>query len=396
MAAVVLEAVSRVFADGTSAVRDMNLEVEDHEFLVLVGPSGCGKSTTLRMIAGLESPNQGQIRIGNRPMNDVAPKDRDVAMVFQNYALYPHMDVFRNMAFGLEVRHGTGRLRRMLWSLIQPSKAARLREQNKAFDRRVREVAENLGIGHLLKRMPADLSGGERQRVALGRAIVRHPSVFLFDEPLSNLDARLRMEMRRELKILHQRLQATMIYVTHDQTEAMTLGQRVAVMNHGRIEQIGPPGELYTSPLTRFVAGFLGSPPMNFVDGEIQTDNERVHFICDGFRSPVDKSRVQRLKPYVGRRLTLGVRPEHVRIGGEPVESEASFSATVELVESLGDATIVYLSAGEDTSAVRLVAKVGSDQDLEPQTQVTAHLAARTLYLFDPATGENVGLPTSV
>jgi len=272
MAGVVLAGVSRVYPGGFQAVQHLDLEVRDKEFLVLVGPSGCGKSTTLRMIAGLEEASGGEIRIGGRVVNDVAPKDRDIAMVFQNYALYPHMSVYRNMSFGLELRYGSGWLQRAWRRLFQPARAAELSVARSGIDQQVRSAAKMLGIEPLLERMPRQLSGGERQRVAVGRAIVRQPAAFLFDEPLSNLDARLRVDMRRELRQLHRRLQATIVYVTHDQVEALTLGDRVAVMDQGAIHQIGSPMEVYDHPKDRFVAGFIGSPPMNFLEGRIKDE----------------------------------------------------------------------------------------------------------------------------
>jgi multiple sugar transport system ATP-binding protein len=247
MAEVILENVTKVFPGGTVAVEEFSLNIRDQEFIVLVGPSGCGKSTTLRMVAGLEEATRGTIRIGNRVVNDVPPKDRDIAMVFQNYALYPHMTVYKNMAFGLRLR----------------------RFPKAEIDRRVREAAKILGIEELMDRKPRALSGGQRQRVAVGRAIVRQPQAFLFDEPLSNLDAKLRVEMRAELKRLHHRLKTTVIYVTHDQAEAMTLGDRVVVMNAGRVQQVAPPLVVYDFPVNRFVAGFLGTPAMNFIPGRL-------------------------------------------------------------------------------------------------------------------------------
>ncbi|MEZ6094083.1 MAG: ATP-binding cassette domain-containing protein [Pirellulaceae bacterium] len=269
MAEVVLESVSKRFPDGTFAVSDLSLNIADQEFLVLVGPSGCGKSTTLRMIAGLEQPTGGTVRIGSRVVNNVAPKDRDIAMVFQNYALYPHMSVYRNLSFGLELRYGGGFVARCLRRVLRPAQAAQLSELRAGIDAQVRQAARRLDIEALLDRKPHQLSGGERQRVALGRAIVRNPAAFLFDEPLSNLDAKLRQQMRVGLKQLHSTLSATMIYVTHDQIEAMTLGDRVAVMNQGKLQQVAPPQEIYRKPVNLFVARFFGSTPMNLVTGRL-------------------------------------------------------------------------------------------------------------------------------
>ncbi len=277
--------------DRTEAVRGINLEIADNEFVVLVGPSGCGKSTTLRMIAGLEEITEGDIRIGGGLVNDVPPKDRNIAMVFQNYALYPHMTVFQNMSFGL-------RLRKYPKDEIQ---------------RLVGDAAEVLGITELLQRRPKQLSGGQRQRVAMGRAIVRNPQVFLFDEPLSNLDAKLRGQMRIEIKRVHQHLKTTTVYVTHDQVEAMTLADRVVVMNNGLIEQVGTPSELYHQPKTHFVAGFIGSPAMNFLNCKLVKDSGNLTVSVDDtlkLQMPADRN--TRYEPYLGRDLVLGIRPEHV------------------------------------------------------------------------------------
>src|SRR5881398_2085685 len=290
MAQVLLKDLNKKY-DEVHAVKDVNLHIRDKEFIVLVGPSGCGKSTTLRMVAGLEEITAGEIAIGDRVVNDLPPKDRDIAMVFQNYALYPHMSVYDNMAFGLKMR-----------KFPKPE-----------IQKRVQDAAEILGIQELLKRKPRQLSGGQRQRVAVGRAIVRHPQVFLFDEPLSNLDAKLRVQMRVELKRLHDRLETTAIYVTHDQVEAMTLGDRVVVMRDGMVKQVGEPLELYERPANRFVAGFIGSPAMNFVDVTIQGDSN-LTAQGTGLRLGIPPSLEGRLGPYKGQRVTLGVRPEDLRL----------------------------------------------------------------------------------
>src|SRR5512144_1397414 len=287
MSEVALRSVVKRF-DDVEAVRAIDLDIPDNEFVVLVGPSGCGKSTTLRMIAGLEEVTSGNISIGGEVVNDLPPKDRDIAMVFQNYALYPHMTVYDNMAFGLKMR-----------KFPKPE-----------IEKRVREAADILGIQELLKRKPRQLSGGQRQRVALGRAIVRHPQVFLFDEPLSNLDAKLRVQMRVELKKLHERLGTTAIYVTHDQVEAMTLGDRVVVMRDGRVQQVGDPMELYNSPANRFVAGFIGSPAMNFAPVRIVAEKDGLWVIGDGIRLKVPMPLTNRLGPYAGSDVTMGIRPE--------------------------------------------------------------------------------------
>ncbi len=295
MAGVTLEHITKVFRNKRRKVRavdDLNLGIDDREFVVLVGPSGCGKTTTLRLIAGLEELCAGTIRIGELVVNDVSPKDRDVAMVFQNYALYPHMTVFRNMAFGLKMR----------------------RTPRDEIKRNVGEVARLLHLEDLLDRKPAALSGGERQRVALGRAIVRRPKVFLFDEPLSNLDARLRVHMRTELKSLHRNLATTMIYVTHDQEEAMTLGSRIVILKDGRIQQCGAPLAVYNRPVNRFVAGFIGTPPMNFLQGRLEGDGGTVCFVGDIGRVVMPPDSADKLKSCCGRTVVLGVRPEHLRL----------------------------------------------------------------------------------
>src|SRR2546421_10010121 len=291
MGQVVLKGINK-FYESVHAVKDFNLQIRDKEFVVFVGPSGCGKTTTLRMIAGLEAISSGDISIDGNVINQLAPKDRDIAMVFQNYALYPHMTVYDNMAFGLKMR-----------KFPKPEIA-----------KRVQEAAEILGIQELLKRKPRQLSGGQRQRVAVGRAIVRHPQVFLFDEPLSNLDAKLRVQMRVELKRLHDRLETTAIYVTHDQVEAMTLGDRVVVMKDGWIQQVGEPLELYGKPTNRFVAGFIGSPAMNFAEVTITEEGGQVIVTNPGLRVVVAPSKTERMRAYKGQSVTLGVRPEDMHI----------------------------------------------------------------------------------
>src|SRR6056297_684836 len=291
MAGVFLENITKRY-DDVVAVKDANLEIKDKEFLVLVGPSGCGKSTTLRMIAGLEDITEGTIKIGDEIVNDVAPKDRDIAMVFQNYALYPHMNVYDNMAFGLKLR----------------------KEPKDLIDKRVNEAAEILGIEELLDRKPKKLSGGQRQRVALGRAIVREPKVFLMDEPLSNLDAKLRVQMRTELSKLHDRLKTTVIYVTHDQTEAMTMGDRIVVLKDGFIQQVDDPLTLYNQPENIFVAGFIGSPAMNFMDAKIDEEDGKYYIDGDGsFRIIIPENRMEKfpeINNYVGKEVVFGIRPE--------------------------------------------------------------------------------------
>src|SRR6516225_5277573 len=294
MARVLLRNLNKMF-DGVHAVKDVNLEIRDKEFLVLVGPSGCGKTTTLRMVAGLESITSGEVLIGETVVNDLPPMDRDIAMVFQNYALYPHMSVYDNMAFGLKMR----------------------KFERAEIATRVQGAAEILGIQNLLARKPRQLSGGQRQRVALGRAIVRHPRVFLFDEPLSNLDAKLRVQMRVELKKLHLRLGTTAVYVTHDQVEAMTLGDRVVVMKEGWVQQVGEPLELYNRPANKFVAGFIGSPAMNFATVRMTDGDGRVTARNDGMAIEVPSAQAERLRAHIGEHLTLGIRPEDLHVAGD-------------------------------------------------------------------------------
>ncbi len=391
MAGVALENVSRVFPGGVTAVDSIDLEVGDQEFLVLVGPSGCGKSTTLRMIAGLEEVTAGEIRIGNRVINDLAPKDRDIAMVFQNYALYPHMSVYKNMAFGLELRYGGSLPVRLLRRIVRPARAADLACRRREIDGKVRSAAQTLGIEHLLERLPRQLSGGERQRVAVGRAIVRQPAVFLFDEPLSNLDAKLRVEMRRELKELHRRLAATMIYVTHDQVEALTLGERIAVMNHGAIQQVGRSMDVYDRPRNRFVAGFLGTPSMNFIEGALTQEGGTRWFRGSGLTADVSQAKL----PEGGGELTLGIRPEDVAIG-----AEGDFAAEVTMVESLGDASVVHLRLGSEqpdgnrTAAERttILSKVDARAGIQHGERVGVRLDPARLHWFDRLSGENLSI----
>src|SRR6184192_2207951 len=313
MANVVMRGLHKKY-DEVHAVIDVNLEIRDKEFVVLVGPSGCGKTTTLRMVAGLESITSGRILIDDKVINHLPPMDRDIAMVFQNYALYPHMSVYDNMAFGLKMR----------------------KFDKAEIQKRVREAAEILGIHDYLHRKPRQLSGGQRQRVALGRAIVRHPQVFLFDEPLSNLDAKLRVQMRVELKKLHERLGTTAIYVTHDQVEAMTLGDRVVVMRDGRVQQVGDPLELYNQPANRFVAGFIGSPAMNFASVRIAAENGGLWATGDGIRLKIPAAMSNRLGAQTGKAVTFGIRPEDLRVANGSDPAEMSIEAVVEVIERLG------------------------------------------------------------
>jgi len=330
VAIVKLENIKKEYDGGVLAVKDVSIEINDKEFVVLVGPSGCGKTTTLRMIAGLEEISGGTLTIDGKRMNDIPPKDRDIAMVFQNYALYPHMNVYENMAFGLKLR----------------------KYPNDEIERRVREAAKILNIEDFLTRKPKALSGGQRQRVAVGRAIVRKPKVFLFDEPLSNLDAKMRVQMRTEISKLHQRLGATMIYVTHDQTEAMTMGDRIVVMKDGNVMQIDTPLNLYNHPKNKFVAGFIGSPAMNFIDGTI-LKNGGYAFKEKGTMLSVDipKSFHKSIAPYTGREVWLGIRPEHI----SPDKSRSSrISAEIEVVEPMGNEIFIYATCG----GAQIVARV--------------------------------------
>jgi multiple sugar transport system ATP-binding protein len=376
MAAVTLRGVSKTYPSGVTAVRSVDLEIGDGEFVVLVGPSGCGKTTTLRMIAGLEDVSGGEIAIGERVVNRVAPKDRNIAMVFQNYALYPHMNVYRNMAFGLELRYRSDWWSRIWLAATQPKLAAEMAELRSGIRPRVERTAEMLGIKHLLDRKPGQLSGGEKQRVALGRAIVRQPAAFLFDEPLSNLDAQLRGEMRRELKRLHQELRATMIYVTHDQVEAMTLGDRIVVMERGEVRQVGTPLEVYDHPQDRFVAKFVGSPPMNLVDGKIEQGANASEFVGGSMRLACD---------FAGRvgPITLGIRPEDVRIA---IDEAGEIQALVETTELLGDATLVHVLVGPPDRPTRLTAKLRgrtSATPATPGTRVAVELDRERVHWFD-------------
>ena len=363
MADVTLRKVVKRY-DEVEAVRGIDLDIADHEFVVLVGPSGCGKSTTLRMIAGLEDISDGDIMIGGDVVNDVPPKDRDMAMVFQNYALYPHMTVYENMSFGLRLK-----------------KVAK--EQIKA---RVENAARILDISELLQRKPKQLSGGQRQRVAMGRAIVRDPKVFLFDEPLSNLDAKLRVQMRTEIKRVHQKVRTTTVYVTHDQVEAMTLADRVVVMNGGRIEQIGPPNDLYHAPMTRFVAGFIGSPAMNFLPCRLEeTGGALAVRLSDEIVLPVPAARAQRYRSHAGRTgLTFGLRPEHLTEAKPNGERALGYiDAVIEVTEPLGMETLVFFRIGGIDVCGRVSPTAGAREG------VRMRLAASLdhMHLIDDATG---------
>jgi len=348
MAQVSLKDVTKIFAGGVKAVNRVNLGVENKEFMVLVGPSGCGKSTTLRMVAGLEDISEGDIFIGNKKVNEVPAKDRDIAMVFQNYALYPHMTVFENMAFGLKLRHYPKQ------EIIQ----------------RVNDAADILGIKHLLNRKPKELSGGERQRVAVGRAIVRKPLVFLFDEPLSNLDAKLRVQMRAEIHKLHIRLQTTIIYVTHDQVEAMTMGDRIAVMKDGALQQIADPAGIYDQPTNKFVAGFIGSPPMNFMNGRIIKKNGRIYFDEGKIQVKLVEDTHKAITPYIGKDVIFGIRSEDIydKLFVSEAPPENIVRANCEVYEPMGSEGYLYLNTGRHSFIARVGAhdrpRVNEDMDL--------------------------------
>ncbi|MCR4639957.1 sn-glycerol-3-phosphate ABC transporter ATP-binding protein UgpC [Ruminococcus sp.] len=370
MAGLTLKNIYKKYPGGVVAVSDVNLEIRDKEFIVLVGPSGCGKSTTLRMIAGLEEISEGELYIGDRLVNDIAPKDRDIAMVFQNYALYPHMTVFENMAFGLKLR----------------------KVPKDEIERKVNEAAKILDLTHLLDRKPKAMSGGQRQRVALGRAIVRSPKVFLLDEPLSNLDAKLRAQMRTEIAKIHKKLGTTFIYVTHDQTEAMTMGDRIVCMKDGFVQQIDTPQNLYENPVNKFVAGFLGSPQMNFIDAELKEEYGQyiVEFGATNgrgnrFQIIVPESKVNEdLGAYVGKEIILGVRPESIH-DEEMYLSNAStgiIEANVEITEMMGAETYLYLLC----EGISLTARVSPRSTARPGDDIKVAIDPNRIHIFDKET----------
>lgn len=366
MSSISLKNVYKIFDDGTTAVNDFNLEIADKEFIILVGPSGCGKSTTLRMIAGLEDITKGELKIGDRIVNDVAPKDRDIAMVFQSYALYPHMTVYKNMAFGLELR----------------------KVPKDEIDKRVREAAKVLDIEHLLKRKPRALSGGQRQRVALGRAMVRSPSVFLLDEPLSNLDAKLRTNMRTEIKKLHRRLGTTFIYVTHDQTEAMTMGDRIVVMKDGVIQQVDSPQNLYKHPQNMFVAGFIGSPQMNFLDATLcKRDGKLILSLAENELDITDSfGGKKEIAGYLDKPVKVGIRPEDVTVDGEFIAQNPDkvLTAKLEVSELMGSESYLYL----DYSGQKLTARVAADSTINETVELG--ILTDRIHLFDPNSTANI------
>ena len=366
MARVLLENVFKRF-DDVVAVKDVSLEIKDKEFLVLVGPSGCGKTTTLRMIAGLEEVSDGKIYIGEELVNDTPPKDRNIAMVFQNYALYPHMNVYDNLAFGLKIRG----------------------MRKKEIQQRVDEAATVLGISELLYRLPKQLSGGQRQRVAVGRAIVRKPLVFLMDEPLSNLDAKLRVQMRAELKRIHSQLKTTVIYVTHDQVEAMTLGERIAVMLNGEVQQVDKPIKIYGNPGNRFVAGFIGSPPMNFVKGTLNRDEDKIIFENGALRFSVLPDIQEFLGNYVGKEIIFGIRPGDIwdvaSSGWIKEEDKHKIKVKVDFRELMGAETYVYVKI----DGIPLICRIGA-YDVSPGSELTVVLNLAKVHFFDPETQKAV------
>ena len=365
MANVTFKNVYKRFGDVT-AVNNLDIEVADKEFLVLVGPSGCGKTTALRCLAGLEEITEGDILIGDRVVNDVAPKDRDIAMVFQSYALYPHLTVYDNMAFGLKLR----------------------KTPKEEIKRRVDEAADILGIQDLLDRKPRQLSGGQRQRVAVGRAIVREPKVFLFDEPLSNLDAKLRVAMRAEISKLHQRLQTTFIYVTHDQTEAMTMASRIAVINKGILQQLDTPQNLYDSPANLFVAGFIGSPAMNFFPGKLRKDGSKLIVDTGDFSVPIPDGKAKTYEAHVGKDIIFGIRPENIHDTNyvPPNINAESVAVKVDVTELMGNEIFLYLVSGKNT----FVARVDPRSKLALGEQATVAFDMDTMHIFDAETEEAI------
>jgi len=368
MAEVVLDKVCKTFPGNVQAVKNLGLRIRDEEFIVLVGPSGCGKSTTLRMVAGLEEITDGTISIDGAVVNNVPPKNRDIAMVFQNYALYPHMTVYKDMAFALKLR----------------------RMPKADIDRRVREAAKVLDIGELLDRKPKALSGGQRQRVAVGRAIVRKPKAFLFDEPLSNLDAKLRVEMRAELKRLHQRLATTTIYVTHDQEEAMTLGERIVVMADGVVQQCGAPLEVYDAPDNRFVAGFVGTPPMNFFAGRLAPEGDNLYFDEGSVRIRLTGEQAARLTEHAGHEVVLGVRPEAMSLTGQDrfAGHENVMPVQVAVVEPLGEKMDLCTSTPKHP---HIVARVDARRDVQAGQNIELHLDVKKIHVFEPGpSGRNL------
>lgn len=366
MAQVSIRNVSKIYGTNVKAVDNLSLEIHEGEFLVLVGPSGCGKSTLLRMIAGLETISAGEIVIGDRIVNDIPPKDRNIAMVFQNYALYPHMNVFENMAFALKLR----------------------KFPKEEIKKRVTEAAEILSISEYLHRKPKELSGGQRQRVAVGRAIVRKPIAFLFDEPLSNLDAMMRVQMRMEINKLHHRLKTTMIYVTHDQTEAMTLGERIVVMNKGLMQQVATPKVLYRNPANKFVASFIGSPPMNFMHGKVNKKGNEYQFTAGKMRILLPEDWNPKIQKYIGKEVIFGIRPEDIydKLFVAEANPKNIIHAICEVVEPLGSETYLYMRCGDITFTARVTGQVQVDAN----TDIDMVFDVNRGHLFDAQTEETI------
>ena len=362
MAEVLLKNVTKIYDNKNKVVTDASFKVEDKEFVVLVGPSGCGKTTTLRMVAGLEEISSGEIYIDGKLVNNLPPKDRDIAMVFQNYALYPHMTVFENMAFGLKLK----------------------KVDKKEIDIRVKEAAKILSLESFLERKPKALSGGQRQRVAVGRAIVRKPKVFLFDEPLSNLDAKLRVQMRTEISKLHKQLGATMIYVTHDQTEAMTMGDRIVIMKDGIINQVDTPMNLYNQPVNQFVAGFIGSPAMNFIDvtvnnaNKLSSKNGQLNF-------SLSAEQINQLKDYLGKEIILGIRPEDIQLEKNSSNS-MELEILIDVTEPMGNETFIYF----EVEKIQFIARVKPSRELKRDKKVKLYIDSSRVYFFDKQSGKNI------
>ena len=367
MAEVRLKKVEKQYPNGFKAVHGIDLDIKDGEFMVFVGPSGCAKSTTLRMIAGLEDITGGEVYIGDRLVNHVPPKDRGISMVFQNYALYPHMTVYENMSFGLKLK----------------------KTPKDEIDRRVREAAEKLEITELLDRKPKEMSGGQRQRVALGRAIVRNPDVFLFDEPLSNLDAKLRVSMRLRITQLHKELKTTMIYVTHDQVEAMTMGDRITVMRSGKIMQVDTPLNLYHYPANKFVAGFIGSPTMNLIDGELKEENGKIYFSLDGTLIEILGEKANKLKSHIGKKVTFGMRPESITVAEK--EDSVFKKGKVSVVEQMGNEEYIYFSLGNYQLTCRMNVE-GIDDLSNQKVEKIFRFDTTKAHIFDIETEENISL----
>lgn len=363
MAKITINNLNKLYAGGHHAVKDLTLESADEEFVVLVGPSGCGKSTTLRMVAGLEEVSSGTIEIGGRVVNALPPRERDVAMVFQNYALYQHMTVYDNLAFGLK-------------NARVPK--ARIQEE-------IRRAVAILGIGELLERKPRQLSGGQQQRVALGRCIVRHPKVFLFDEPLSNLDAKLRAQMRAEIKKLRERVPTTSLFVTHDQVEAMTLGDRVVIMRDGVVEQIGTPLEVYNQPASKFVGGFIGAPHMNFIDLRLDGDTGRLMTGSDGISVP-QSAETNGLSAYAGKTITMGIRPEHISVG-PPKKQNCTIQARVAVIEQMGSEIVLEVKIGDNPLTV---SRVDPGFKVQAHSEIPLNLDLSRMHFFDPDTGRAI------